>query len=356
MTETRDDKALLAVDDLRTVFRVGRRTSDEATVQAVRGVSFEIGRGETVGVVGESGSGKSVTAMSLLRLLPDVAVVEARNLTLDGRSIAGLVGQQLRDLRGKRIAMVFQDPMTSLNPLMPIGKQVEEMIAAHEKGLSRAERKRRVIELLEQVRIPEPERRYRSFPHEFSGGMRQRVMIAMAMALRPEILIADEPTTALDVTIQDQILRLMRSLQAESGTSILLITHDLAVVSGMCTRIIVMYGGLIMEEAPVADIFDHPMLPYTMGLMASLPSLRTGAQRLESIPGSPPDMTNPGDGCPFAPRCAYARVRCETRRPGFYAAGPGRRSACWLLDADAPGTDNPFGPADGPVRKGVTPL
>jgi len=356
MTDTRDDKTLLTVDDLRTSFHVGRRTIDEATVQAVRGVSFDIGRGETVGVVGESGSGKSVTAMSLLRLLPDVAVVEARNLTLDGRSIAGLVGQQLRDLRGKRIAMVFQDPMTSLNPLMPIGKQVEEMIAAHEKGLSRAERKRRVIELLEQVRIPEPERRYRSFPHEFSGGMRQRVMIAMAMALRPEILIADEPTTALDVTIQDQILRLMRGLQAESGTSILLITHDLAVVSGMCTRIIVMYGGLIMEEAPVAAIFDRPMHPYTMGLLASLPSLRTGAQRLESIPGSPPDMTNPGDGCPFAPRCAYARVRCETTRPGFYAAGPGRRSACWLLDADAPGTDNPFGDARGSARKGVTQL
>jgi oligopeptide transport system ATP-binding protein len=355
---------LLDVRNLRTTFRTGRgggrrarRAGDAPAVQAVRGVSFALSPGEIVGVVGESGSGKSVTAMSLLELLPDTATITVDELTLAGRSITGRTAKQKRDLRGKKIAMVFQDPMTSLNPLMAIGKQIEEMFAVHEKGTSKAERKARVLELLAEVRIPEPQRRYKQYPHEFSGGMRQRVMIAMAMALRPAILVADEPTTALDVTIQDQILRLMRTLQRDHGTSILLITPDLAVVAGLGSRVIMMYGGLVLEEAPTADLFNRPMHPYTMGLLASLPSLHAQpSARLESIPGTPPDMTNPGEGCPFAPRCPYARVRCAHTRPPFFSAGAGHRSACWLLDPSAPDTGTPFGPADGPARREVTRL
>jgi len=346
----------LNVVNLRTAFRTGGPSDHTPPVQAVRGVSFHLERGETVGVVGESGSGKSVTAMSLLDLLPDTATIRADQLTLDGRSILGLSRKQQRSLRGRQIAMVFQDPMTSLNPLMPIGQQIAEMFIVHERNLSRAARKQRVLDLLREVHIPEPEKRYRSYPYEFSGGMRQRVMIAMAMALRPQILIADEPTTALDVTIQDQILRLMRRLQTESGTSILLITHDLAIVAGLCSRVIVMYGGLIMEEAPVVSLFERPLHPYTMGLLQSLPSLQSDSDRLASIPGSPPDMTAPGDGCPFAPRCQYARVRCERQRPGYYSAGPGHRSMCWLLDPDAPAANSPFGAADASPRREVTPL
>ncbi|MDR2374621.1 MAG: ABC transporter ATP-binding protein [Bifidobacteriaceae bacterium] len=349
-------ESLLEVRRLRTTFRAGRSRHD-AAVQAVRSVDFQLGRGETVGVVGESGSGKSVTALSLVGLLPKTALVEVDKLTLDGASISHLSRRQLRDLRGRRIAMVFQDPMTSLNPLMRVGRQIDEMISAHDRRLTRRERKRRVIGLLAEVRIPEPEKRYNSYPHEFSGGMRQRVMIAMAMALRPEILIADEPTTALDVTIQDQVLRLMRRLQGESGTSILLITHDLAVVAGMCSRVIVMYGGLIMEEAPTTSLFAQPMHPYTIGLLGSLPALRQGqSDRLDSIPGAPPDMTAPGDGCPFAPRCKYARVRCERALAPYYAVADGHRSRCWLLDAAAPGADSPFGEADGELRRKVVPL
>ena len=351
-----DRTGWLDVANLRTSFRTGRRADPGPPVQAVRGVSFRLERGETVGVVGESGSGKSVTAMSLLDLLPDTATVAADHLTLDGRSIIGLGRQQLRALRGRQIAMVFQDPMTSLNPLVPIGQQIGEMFIAHQRGLTRAERKARVVDLLRQVHIPEPEKRYRSYPHEFSGGMRQRVMIAMAMALRPQILIADEPTTALDVTIQDQILRLMRRLQTESGTAILLITHDLAVVAGLCSRVIVMYGGLIMEEAPVTALFERPLHPYTIGLIESLPSFQADSERLTSIPGSPPDMTATTPGCPFAPRCRYARVRCERQRPGYYSAGPGHRSMCWLLDPAAPATDSPFGAADASPRREVTAL
>lgn len=347
---------LLKVDDLRTTFKIGRKAEDTVTVQAVRGVGFELNAGETVGVVGESGSGKSVTAMSLISLLPPTATVKADVLALNGESIAQLAPKQLRGVRGKQISMVFQDPMTSLNPLMTVGKQIEEMIGAHEK-LPRAERKKRVLELLSDVRIPEPEKRYNSYPHEFSGGMRQRVVIAMAMALRPSVLIADEPTTALDVTIQDQILRLMKRMQGEFGTSIILITHDLAVVAGICDRVIVMYGGLVMEEASTKQLFEQPMHPYTMGPLNSLPSLHLDrSDRLESIPGSPPDMTSPPPGCPFAPRCVYARKHCEQVRPGYYQVAAGHRSMCWLLDPDAPDTDNPFGPADGALRKDVVKL
>jgi oligopeptide transport system ATP-binding protein len=334
---------LLSVNDLHVTFR-GRSGQDSRnSVYAVRGVSFGLGRGDTVGLVGESGSGKSVTALSLVGLLPDTADVTARAITLADEPITGLSPKAMRALRGRRLAMVFQDPMTSLNPLMPIGRQVAEMLTTHERGLSRAERRQRVIDLLADVRIPEPDKRYKSFPHEFSGGMRQRVMIAMAMALRPEVLIADEPTTALDVTIQDQILRLMRRLQRESGTSILLITHDLGVVASLCSRVLVMYAGLILEEAPVDQLFARPLHPYTLGLLGSLPSARADTDEpLQSIPGQPPDMTNPPPGCPFVDRCQHARARCQTHRPPYYSVGAGHRSLCWLLDPAAPADGNPF--------------
>ena len=239
--------------------------------------------------------------------------------------------------------MIFQDPMSSLNPLSRVGKQVEEMIATHEPKLSKQERQARALELFRLVRIPEPEKRYRSFPHEFSGGMRQRVMIAMALACKPEILIADEPTTALDVTIQDQILKLLRQLQEEMGMSIIFITHDLGVVAELCSRVLVMYGGMVMEEALIDDIFHSPRHPYTMGLLASIPNIKQDkSQRLTPIPGSPPDMTNPPAGCPFAPRCPYARRICLEQMPPYTQLDPTHRSMCWLLTPEAPAQDNPF--------------
>ena len=239
--------------------------------------------------------------------------------------------------------MIFQDPMTSLNPLMQMGDQVGEMLWEHDRSISKEERDKKVLELFRLVRIPEPEKRLKSYPHEFSGGMRQRVMIAMALACRPELLIADEPTTALDVSIQDQILKLMRSLQEEIGMSIMFITHDLGVVAELCDRVAVMYGGLIMEEAEIIDIFQKPLHPYTMGLMASIPALNQDKTRmLKSIPGSPPDMINPPKGCPFAPRCPYTMRICADEIPPYIQCENNRRSMCWLLDPEAPADGNPF--------------
>lgn len=250
---------------------------------------------------------------------------------------------QMRKIRGEKIAMIFQDPMSSLNPLIPVGKQVAEMIKEHHPEKKKDELKREVLDLFARVRIPEPEKRYNSYPHEFSGGMRQRVMIAMALGNKPDLLIADEPTTALDVTIQDQILKQLRGLQREFGTSIIFITHDLGVVAELCTRVIVMYGGLVMEEARIDDIFENPKHPYTLGLLASIPKLEQDkGQRLSPIPGSPPDMTNPPAGCPFAPRCPYARNICAAECPEFIEVEEGHRSRCWLLDPEAPSDHNPF--------------
>ena len=233
--------------------------------------------------------------------------------------------------------MIFQDPMTSLNPLLPLGDQVGEMLREHKKEMSKAERDEKVVELFRMVRIPEPEKRLKSYPHEFSGGMRQRVMIAMALACRPELLIADEPTTALDVSIQDQILKLMRSLQQEMGMSIMFITHDLGVVAELADRVAVMYGGLIMEEADIFDIFKDPKHPYTLGLLASIPDMNQDkSKKLQPIPGSPPDMIHPPKGCPFAPRCAYAMRICAEEMPPYVKTGENRRSMCWLLDPEAP--------------------
>ena len=331
--------AILQVENLTTSF-----LTSNGEVQAVRGVSFSVGKGEILGIVGESGSGKSVTSMSILRLLAETARIKDGSILFEGEDLTKVSKKKLREIRGNKISMIFHDPMSSLNPLIPVGKQVSEMIKIHHPKMGKEERKAQVMELFAKVRIPEPEKRYHSFPHEFSGGMRQRVMIAMALANKPELLIADEPTTALDVTIQDQILRQLRELDKEYGASIIFITHDLGVVAELCDRVLVMYGGLIMEEARIEDIFEQPGHPYTMGLLHSIPDVeQEKSERLEPIPGSPPDMTNPPAGCPFAPRCSYARKVCAGSLPDFVEVGEGHRTRCFLQYEDAPADEhNPF--------------
>ena len=337
---TNSKETVLKVENLQTSFM-----TSNGEVQAVRGVSFEVKKGEILGIVGESGSGKSVTSMSVLRLLADTAVIKKDSkIEFEGRNLIDISKKEMRKIRGEKIAMIFQDPMSSINPLIPVGKQVGEMIKEHQKEKSKEEIKKEVLELFEKVRIPEPEKRYSCYPHEFSGGMRQRVMIAMALANKPDLLIADEPTTALDVTIQDQILRRLRELEKEYGTSIIFITHDLGVVAELCDRVAVMYGGLIMEEALIDDLFEKPGHPYTMGLLASIPDIEQDKSvRLKPIPGSPPDMTNPPKGCPFAPRCPYARKLCGEELPEFVEVGENHRSRCFLQYPDAPAdSHNPF--------------
>ena len=329
---------ILQVRDLRTSF-----FTSGGEVQAVRGVSFDVEKGKTLGIVGESGSGMSVTSLSILKLLGATGRISSGSIKLDGEELTTKSKKEMRAVRGGRVAMIFQDPMTSLNPLLPMGDQVGEMIWAHDKRLDKKERMEKVVELFRLVRIPEPEKRLKSFPHEFSGGMRQRVMIAMALACRPELLIADEPTTALDVSIQDQILKLMRSLQREMGMSIMFITHDLGVVAELCDRVAVMYGGMIMEEADILDIFQRPRHPYTMGLLASIPDMNMDKRKqLQPIPGSPPDMIHPPKGCPFAPRCPYAMGVCLEEMPPYAQTGENSRSMCWLLHSDCPAEGNPF--------------
>ena len=315
-------ETILKVEDLKTSFM-----TSSGEVQAVRGVSFEVHKGEILGIVGESGSGKSVTSMSILRLLADTARIKNGKIEFEGTDLTKVSDKQMREIRGQKIAMVFQDPMSSLNPLIPVGKQVAEMIHVHHPEMKRDELQAATLELFREVRIPEAEKRLKSYPHEFSGGMRQRVMIAMALANHPDLLIADEPTTALDVTIQHQILKQMRSLQEEYGTSIIFITHDLGVVAELCDRVVVLYGGLVMEEAEINDLFENPLHPYTMGLL--------------SIPGSPPDMTKPPKGCPFASRCQFARNICAAECPPFVQVGS-RQARCWLLQPDAPAEGNPL--------------
>ena len=329
---------ILEVKDLQTSF-----LTSSGDVKAVRGVSFFVNKGESVGIVGESGSGKSVTSLSVMQLLVGTGKIIGGSVKLNGRELVGLSPKEMRSIRGKEVAMIFQDPMTSLNPLIPVGEQVGEMLWSHDKSLSKAQREERVIDLFRMVRIPEPETRLKSFPHEFSGGMRQRVMIAMALACKPDLLIADEPTTALDVSIQDQILKLMRSIQKEMGMSIMFITHDLGVVAELCSRVLVMYGGLIMEEANIYDVFENPLHPYTMGLIASIPDINQDkSKKLQPIIGSPPDMIHPPEGCPFAPRCPYACRICLHQLPPVFSAGEGHKSRCWLLAEDAPFSGNPL--------------
>ena len=328
---------ILRVEDLQTSFM-----TSAGEVQAVRGVSFTVHKGEILGIVGESGSGKSVTSMSVLRLLADTARIKSGKVEFEGTDLTKVSDRQMREIRGQKIAMVFQDPMSSLNPLIPVGKQLAEMIRVHHPDIKSDELKEKTLQLFKDVRIPEAEKRLKAYPHEFSGGMRQRVMIAMALANHPDLLIADEPTTALDVTIQHQILKQMRALQQEYGTSIIFITHDLGVVAELCDRVVVMYGGLVMEQADIYDLFENPLHPYTMGLLASVPGLNKDKnERLQSIPGSPPDMTRPPKGCPFASRCAYARNICAQECPPFVEVGS-RSARCWLLQPDAPAEGNPL--------------
>ena len=323
-------RKLLSVRDLKTSFftHVGE-------VKAVRGISFDVNEGEVLGIVGESGSGKSVTSLSIMGLLQYPGRVVDGEILLNGEDILTYSKDQMRKVRGKEIAMIFQDPMTSLNPVYTIGNQVMEMILEHEK-MTKREARARAIEMLKLVGIPAAEKRIDSYPHEFSGGMRQRVMIALALSCNPKLLIADEPTTALDVTIQAQILNLIKSLNKQFGMTTMLITHDLGVVATVCDKVAVMYGGLIMEYGTVDEIFYHPRHPYTMGLLGSIPHVDGGEKRrLIPIDGTPPDLINPPKGCPFSTRCKYCMNVCTQEQPPYFAEDK-HRTMCWMLDADAP--------------------
>lgn len=322
---------LLEVKDMKTSFFI-----HVGEVQAVRGVSFTVNKGEAIGIVGESGSGKSVTSMSIMKLLQYPGKIKSGEILFKGESIVKKSDKEMMAIRGNEIAMIFQDPMTSLNPVYTIGDQIMEAIRRHQ-GLSKEEAKKKAIEMLELVGIPSPKERIKNYPHEFSGGMRQRAMIAIALSCQPDLLIADEPTTALDVTIQAQILELMKDLKDKINTSIILITHDLGVVADVCSRIVVMYGGLIMEEGTSQEIFYDPKHPYTMGLLKSIPRLDLGQkQRLVPIEGTPPDLIKPPKGCPFASRCPYAMNVCMEHCPPYFEVSKGHRSMCWLLHEKAP--------------------
>ncbi len=299
--------------------------------RAVDGISFELRAGETLGVVGESGCGKSVTSLALMRLLAEPPARVSGAVRLRGTELLTLPERAMRQVRGNRISMIFQEPMTSLNPVLTIGRQIAESVRVHQ-GAGRAEALARAVEMLKLVQIPEAERRVNEYPHQLSGGMRQRVMIALALACRPEVLIADEPTTALDVTIQAQILDLIARLQRTLGMGVLLITHDLGVVAESCDRVIVMYAGRKVEEAPVDALFDRPLHPYTRALMASMPSLNASDARLAEIPGMVPSPIGPRRGCSFASRCAHANARCSAETPLLREHAAGHAAACFALD------------------------
>ena len=307
--------AVLEVTDLRTSFR-----TDDGIVQAVDGVSFAVERGRTLGIVGESGSGKSVTCLTVMGLNDRRAATSSGSVLLDGEEILHASSSDLSNIRGTRMGMIFQDPMTSLNPVKSIGWQLAEAVIVHN-DVTKAAARKRAIELLNQVGIPRAEQRVDDYPHQFSGGMRQRVMIAMALINNPDILIADEPTTALDVTTQAQILRLMKSLQDEYHMAIVMITHDLGVIAELADDVVVMYGGKVVEQAPVAELFDNPQHPYTWGLLGSLPRLDSKADRLEQIPGQPPSLLRPPSGCAFHPRCEFAFDRCSVEVPPLVKFG-----------------------------------
>lgn len=323
-------RKILEVDQLHTSF-----FTHLGEVKAIRGVSFCLNEGEAIGIVGESGSGKSVTSLSIMRLLQHPGKVVGGEIRLHGENILKYSQDQMRKVRGEKIAMIFQDPMTSMNPVYTVGNQIEEMILEHKK-ISRQEARAHAAEMLGMVGIPSPEQRLSNYPHEFSGGMRQRAMIAMALACSPEILIADEPTTALDVTIQAQILRLIKKFNEEMNMSTILITHDLGVVADMCQRILVMYGGLIMEEGTRSQIFYNPKHPYTMGLLKSIPKATDEKQRLVPILGTPPDLLHPPKGCPFCSRCQFAMNICSQKQPPYFEDADGHRVMCWLMHEDAP--------------------
>ncbi len=318
---------LLEVNNLKTSFFI-----ESGEVEAVRGVTFRLNKGEVVGIVGESGSGKSVMAKSVMSLVTSPGKVKEGEILFHNENILSKSEKELRSIRGNQISLISQDPMSALNPVVKIGKQMTEVIIRHQK-VKKKEAERIAINLLKQVGLSSPEERIKQYPHELSGGMKQRVMIAMAMSCNPDLLIADEPTTALDVTIQAQILDLMKNLKNETNMALLLITHDLGIVAQNCTRVIVMYGGLIMEEGPVLDIFQSPNHPYTKGLLNSLPKISNGVkERLAPIQGVTPNLLNPPKGCPFAERCPHAMDICEKERPPYFEIGNERRSMCWLND------------------------
>jgi len=330
---------ILEVHNLRTRFH-----TPEGTVHAVNGVSFELREGGTLAVVGESGCGKSVTMMSILRLIPippgEIAGGEA---IYRGVDLLKITEGEMEAVRGKEIAMIFQDPMTSLNPVLTIGRQITETLRTH-LSMDKAAAKQRAIELLEQVGIPDPARRLNDYPHQFSGGMRQRVMIAIALACAPSLLIADEPTTALDVTIQAQIIELVKLLRDTLSMAVIWITHDLGVVAGMAEQVIVMYAGFIVEKSGVDDLYEKPRHPYTLSLLAALPRVdRSRNDRLKSIPGAPPNLLVEPHGCPFAPRCEYAIERCQAENPSLAQIAPGHSIACWV-DVTHPGAHAEFAP------------
>ena len=325
------DNKLLKVENMHTSFytHVGE-------VKAVRGISFDLDKGEAIGIVGESGCGKSVTMLSMLRLLTDTGKVKEGKALFNGVDLVNISNAQMAKIRGNDISMIFQDPMTSLNPVYTVGNQLREPLMRH-KNMNKAEANKRAIELLNLVGIPEAEKRLAQYPHEFSGGMRQRVMIAMALTCDPKLLIADEPTTALDVTIQAQILDLMKDLKNKINTSIILITHDLGVVADLCNRINVMYGGKIVEQGTKRDIFYNPSHKYTIGLLQSIPNPKHEIrERLKPIEGQPPDLLDPPKGCPFAPRCESVMKICEQQMPPLFDLGDEHRAACWLNHPDAP--------------------
>ncbi len=302
----------------------------EGVVHAVEDVSFQVMAGETLGVVGESGSGKSITGLSIMRLVPDPpGKIVAGEVFLDGEDILEFAPREIQRVRGGRIAMIFQDPMTSLNPVLTVGRQITEALEVH-KAMTRGQAEIRAIELLAAVGIPIPAARVHDYPHQFSGGMRQRIMIAMALSCDPQLLIADEPTTALDVTIQAQILDLLRKLQREHNTGVILITHSMGVVAGMADRVQVMYAGSIIETASTDEIFANPRHPYTVGLMRSIPRVDSHREKLRPIPGLPPSLVGLPDACPFAPRCELVRDRCRHERPPLMEVGPRHASACWF--------------------------
>lgn len=321
-----DMEKILEVKDLHVSFQ-----TYAGEVKAVRGVNFDIKEGETIGIVGESGCGKSVTAKSIMKLLPNNSVkYKQGSIEFNGKNLLGNSEKDMQRIRGKQISMIFQDPMTSLNPTSKVGNQIIEAILKHNK-INRKEAFDKALIMLELVGIPQPSKRIHQYPHEYSGGMRQRAMIAMALACNPRLLIADEPTTALDVTIQAQILELMKDIQEKTGTSIILITHDLGVVAEICERVVVMYAGQVVETAMVRDLYKKPQHPYTEGLLKSVPKLNMDRkQPLAPIIGTPPDLIDPPKGCPFFARCEYAMGICKNNNPGLEEVNPGHFAACWL--------------------------
>ncbi|WP_343216806.1 ABC transporter ATP-binding protein [Crassaminicella profunda] len=317
-------KKLLEVKYLKTYFY-----TDQGVVPAVDGVDLYINEGETLGVVGESGSGKSVTSLSIMRLLQDTSgKIVNGYINFDDKDLLSLSESEMQNIRGNDIAMIFQEPMTSLNPVLKIGEQIQEAVELHLK-LAKNKAKKHVVDMLKAVGIPRSEEIYDEYPHQLSGGMRQRVMIAMAMACRPKLLIADEPTTALDVTVQAQILDLMKKLKTENHTAIMMVTHDLGVVAETCERVVVMYCGRVVEYGDVYEIFEKPMHPYTRGLLNSIPKLRQKVDRLDSIPGTVPNPKNMPKGCKFAPRCAEAMDICFEKEPPLFYIDEGHKSKCW---------------------------